>query len=147
MRYVSERYPQDICFVYFKQSTVCFSNLKLRHENTQTCLFSPDREACLPRRHGSSSWTSLLLSVMIASIASCGVESRLRAGFLLSGPRQSCTGESRRGVIAHVWAYIPLVPLLAWIKHHTVCTEHVARLLWEMEFEFTNEKVIKNLWI
>lgn len=47
------------------------------------------------RRYSHSSWTSLPLSIMIASITSCGVVSPLQADFLLSRPSQTCTGGMR----------------------------------------------------
>lgn len=83
------------------------SNLESQHHDTFPRTQSG--KVFLLHRHSLSSWTSLLLSIMIASITSCGVVSPLQADFLLSRPSQTCTGGLQRNMIAHEWMY-PLIP-------------------------------------
>lgn len=83
------------------------SNLESQHHDTFPRTQSG--KVFLLHRHSLSSWTSLLLSIMIASITSCGVVSPLQADFLLSRPSQTCTGGLQRNMIAHEWIY-PLIP-------------------------------------
>lgn len=83
------------------------SNLESRHPDTFPRAQSG--KVFLLHRHSLSSWTSLLLSIMIASITSCGVVSPLQADFPLSRPSQTCTGGLQRNMIAHEWIY-PLIP-------------------------------------
>jgi len=101
----SEKLSVHIPIIHFKSTHLLA--LTSLHHNTSTCLHAaPGREVFLPRHHGTSSQTSLLQSIMIASITSCGVVSPLQAGFPLSGPSQNCTGDLQRGVIARVRLYL-----------------------------------------
>lgn len=83
------------------------SNLESQHHDTFPRTLSG--KVFLLHHHSLSSWTSLLLSIMIASITSCSVVSPLQADFLLSRPSQTCTGGLQRNMIAHEWIY-PLIP-------------------------------------
>lgn len=84
----------------FKHFTSCLSNRKLLHHDAPTSLVAPSWEVFLQRP-----WTYLLLSIMIASITSCGVVSPLQARFPVIWAKPDLR---RRNMIARVTLYFPL---------------------------------------